>query len=232
VQAARRSKPPFRRRNRREPHTVTPFPGWEPLDNQQPSFVLGYDRVLLEEALRSARDAEEAFARGEEDVEAGRTAGTVLCAAGACEYKLSEYLAYAEFGREPIPGFTRVRALRGVTRRWRLLLSFFDNPRVSFEETPQIHALDCLFKLRNHMAHRNTEPLRPSSYPDRLAKCVGDGIIPARKAESADWTSVLFVHEVARWAAATARNWMAFVAFLPDMRFWDFPHPSNSRAWD
>ena len=50
----------------------------------------GFDSVLLGEAKRCAARAREAFDSGEQNVEWGASASTILCAAAACESRLSE----------------------------------------------------------------------------------------------------------------------------------------------
>src|SRR5882672_10594709 len=44
--------------------------------------------------------------------------------------------------------------------------------------------------------------------PPRLADCIRQKIVPARAAAGADWTSVVFVHEVATWAYRVAKGWV------------------------
>ena len=54
--------------------------------------VGGYDLVFLEEAKRAATRSLRASRRGEPRLEAGGAAAAVLCAAAACEARVSEFL--------------------------------------------------------------------------------------------------------------------------------------------
>lgn len=179
--------------------------------------VSGYDKVLLSEAQRSALRARDAFDRNATGEEAGASAAAILCAAAACEAALSEYIAYEEiWEKRQIEALEQIRGDRDGLRQWKRLIKLFDDT-YDFGSDGRYSALGCLFRLREHIAHRSAQFLEAGEYPVRLADCVRQGTIPVRPADhGVDWTSVIFVHEVAGWAAGTAAEWLeATQALLP-----------------
>lgn len=95
------------------------FPGWEPLRFDHPTMQFGYDTILLEEAIRAARRVGEASPRAR----LGAAAAAVLCAAAACEARMSEYLAMSEIGgTRTHPEIERLRREPDAARQWKRLL--------------------------------------------------------------------------------------------------------------
>src|SRR5690606_27979118 len=173
--------------------------------------VGGIDRILAEESVRSARRAKAAARRGSEAVESGATASAILCAAAACEARLSEHLAHAEFaGGDLAPEYARIRQDRRALRQWRDLFRI-ELPEFSVGEIQSYRQLGCLYKLRDTVAHRNARLVRLNTYPELLRPCIEQRVLPVREQEYFEWTSVVLVHEVASWSAHTAREWLELV---------------------
>ena len=170
--------------------------------------VGGYDTVLLEEAERCALRARSAGEDGSSREEAGATAAAILCASAACEARLSEYLAHCEFAGGDLPEeLARIRNNSNAREQWRDLLRHV-RPEYELGTSVEYLRLGCLFRLRDLVAHWNARLMELSSFPEAIAPCVQQGTLPVREAENADWTSVVFVHEVATWAAETAAEWL------------------------
>ena len=173
--------------------------------------VGGYDRVFLAEAQRAAVRSEEASRGGNSPVEAGATAAAILCAAAACEARLSEYLALSEFVDGTLTTeLEQLRTIWDAREQWNRLLAF-KAPMFDLGNSGEYRALACLFRLRDHIAHRHARISTLGTFPVKLDDCIRQGTIPVRRAERADWTSVLLLHEIARWAATTASDWLRVV---------------------
>lgn len=170
--------------------------------------VGGYDLVLLEEAWRGATRAQAALEGGRTGEEAGAAAATILCSSAACEARLSEYLAHSEFAHGDLPKeLLQVRSNSNAREQWRDLLKYV-RPSFDLGTSAEYLRLGCLFRLRDLVAHRNARTRLLDSWPPEIEPCIKQGTIPVRKAENADWTSVVFVAEVAAWAADVAREWL------------------------
>ena len=168
----------------------------------------GYDRVLLAESQRCAKRAEVAFTSKDNFEEAGASAAAVLCAAAACEARLSEYLVHYEMvSTEPPPWIEEIRKGRDARDQWREVLSRVA-PAFEPGSSRQYLALGCLLRLRDGIAHRGARIAAVDTFPPRLEDCVRQQVIPVRVAQGADWTSVVFVHEVGKWAHGAARSWL------------------------
>ena len=164
--------------------------------------------MLLAEARRSADRAVQAASVSDAAAQAGATAAAVLCAAAACEAWLSEYLTKVEFHEHGLPpALDELRGERDAREQWKKLLRL-RAPEFKCGESQLFLSLGCLFKVRDHIAHRHARFAPTGTMPERLADCVRQGTVPARAATGADWTSVIFVHEVATWAYETARDWI------------------------
>jgi hypothetical protein len=174
-----------------------------------PSITVGgYDHVLLAESERGALRAVEAAKATNATLQAGATASAVLCGAAACEARLSEYLARVEFHEHGlVPELQALRSEPDAREQWRKLLAL-RAPQFKPGESRLFLELGCLFKVRDHIAHRHARLAPAGSFPPKLADCIRQGIVPARAAAGADWTSVVFVHEVATWAYRTAKDWV------------------------
>ena len=173
--------------------------------------VGGYDQVLLHEAMDAARRAQAAFGKDDITVEAGATAAAVLCAAAACEAWLSEHLSRREFYEgKLLDNLEQIRRNWNAREQWRLLLREAA-PRFDCGTSTAYRALGCLFRVRDVVAHRNARIADLDSLPEGLNDCVRQGALPIRDATGVDWTSVVFVHEVATWAADTAKDWLDLV---------------------
>lgn len=117
---------------------VKRHPSMQPIDdNHLPAELLeelrargwrvavgGFDSVLLDEADRSAARAREAFNAGVGRLEWGASASAVLCAAAACESRLSEYLVHWEFASGDLPPeLAGIRSETNALSQWRTLLA-------------------------------------------------------------------------------------------------------------
>jgi hypothetical protein len=183
-----------------------------PGEPQASVLITGYDKVLLAEALSSATRAEDAGRRGDSRAEAGATAAAVLCAAAACEAKLSEYLAHWEFVAHETPAeISRIRTNPDARYQWKELLAH-RAPGYDCGTSKQFLALGCLFRVRDHIAHRHARSAALGSFPDRLDDCIRQGVIPVRRSKGLDWTSVIFLNEIGRWAANAAGAWLGEVS--------------------
>lgn len=170
--------------------------------------VSGYDQVLVEEAERAASRAQSALEKRDSGAEAGAAAAAILCSSAACESRLSEYLAHYEFASGPLPEeLRRVKSNRNARQQWRDLLRFL-RPDFDLGTSAEYRRLGCLFQLRDLVAHRNAKAIPLDTLPEGIEPCVRQRVIPVRRAENVDWTSIIFVAEVARWSARVAREWM------------------------
>ena len=168
----------------------------------------GYDRVLLDEAKRSAERARVALEGGRSGEEAGATASAILCSSAACEARVSEYLAHEELMKGPLDeALSQIRSNRNAREQWRDLLRHVA-PQFEAGRSTEYQQLGCLFRVRDLVAHRNARARELDTWPPLIEPCVRQGRIPVRDAQNADWTSVLFVAEVASWAASVAEDWL------------------------
>ncbi len=176
--------------------------------------VGGYDLVFLEEAKRAATRSLRASRRGEPRLEAGGAAAAVLCAAAACEARVSEFLTRWEAMLGPLPAeLDQARGNPDALEQWKIVVRFH-RPDFALGSSEEYRRLGCLFRLRDHVAHRHARLLQLDEWPRRLSDCVRQRTIPVRKAKASDWTSVIFVHEVAKWAAQTASAWLTLAGEL------------------
>lgn len=170
--------------------------------------VAGYDRVLLEEAARSAGRSREAVLRSDHRTEAGSAASAILCAAAACETKVSEYIAHWEFASGSLPHELQdVRETRNALQQWNKLVRFI-SPGTDLGSNREYEALGCLLRARDHIAHRSARLVPIGAWPPRLTACIRQGIIPVGDYRRADWTSLLMTAPVARWAVEVAEAWL------------------------
>lgn len=141
----------------------------------------GLDSVLLEEAEASAERAVEAFQSGRHRPEWGASAAAILCAAAACECRVSEYLAHWEFASGPLPAeLAAIRTQSDALEQWRTLLRN-RAPNYDLGGSRDYQQLGCLIRLRDLVAHRNAR-LRPvGTVPEQIADCVRQGVVPIRQ---------------------------------------------------
>jgi hypothetical protein len=168
----------------------------------------GLDSVLMEEAEVSAASALEAFQSGRRRPECGASASALLCAAAACECRVSEYLAHWEFAAGPLPAeLAAIRRESDALEQWRTLLRN-RAPNYDLGGSRDYQQLGCLVRLRDLVAHRNAR-LRPvGGVPAHIADCVRQGVVPIRQALTVEWPRAILVHEVAAWAVQTAKRWL------------------------
>ena len=174
----------------------------------------GFDSVLLGEAKRSAARAREAFDSGAQDIEWGAAASTILCAAAACESRLSEYLAHWEFALGDLP--TELATIRSETNalsQWRILLRY-RSPQFDIGSSREYARLGCLFRTRDVVAHRNARLRLIGSVPEQINDCMRQNVLPIRNTLSGEWPGVVLVHEVALWACKTAQEWLSISDLL------------------
>ena len=168
----------------------------------------GLDDILCEEAQASAIRASEAFQSKHVKRERGATAAAILCAAAACEARVSEFLAHWEFASGPLPeDLWAIRGKSGALEQWRILLRS-QAPDYCLEKSSEYQHLGCLFRLRDLVAHRNARLREVDSVPEQISDCVRQSVIPIRKTIGGEWVSVVLVYEVAEWAALAARQWL------------------------
>jgi hypothetical protein len=169
----------------------------------------GYDRILLGEARRSAGRAQTARDAKNSTFEWGATASAILCAAAACEARLSEYLAHWEFASGPLP--VELEAIRqewDAREQWHILLKNRAS-KYNLGSSREYLQLGCLMRLRDLVAHRNARLQRVGDVPSRIANCVRQRIIPISTSGGGDWPSIVLVSSVADWAVQTSDEWLA-----------------------
>jgi hypothetical protein len=168
----------------------------------------GLDSVLAQEAEISAVRAREAFKSGNPRSERGATATAILCAAASCECRISEYLAHWEFASGPLPPeLAAIRGQRDALEQWRLLLRN-RAPDYDLGSCREYQHLGCLLRLRDLVAHRNARLRLIGAVPEQISDGVRQGVIPIRQGIHGDWPNAVLVHEVADWAAQTAKRWL------------------------
>jgi hypothetical protein len=164
--------------------------------------------VLLDEADRSAARAREAFDAGVRQLEWGASASAVLCAAAACESRLSEYLAHWEFASGDLPPeLAAIRSETNALSQWRTLLAHH-SPDFDKGSSREYLRLGCLFRTRDVVAHRNARLRLIGGVPEQIADCVRQQVVPIRKQLTDEWPAGVLVHDVALWACETARDWL------------------------
>jgi hypothetical protein len=171
----------------------------------------GLYNVLVREARLAADRAFSAFQQRDVGGETGAAASALLCAAAACEARLSEYLAHYEVIGGPLPDeLEKCRQNPNAREQWRDLLRF-RVPTFDLGVCSEYLALACLFRLRDTVAHRSARLAMPGAVPDSIADCVRQLGIPLRDRRNRDWTSALLVHEVATWGVDVAEAWIKLV---------------------
>ena len=144
----------------------------------------------------------------------GATACAVMCAAAACEGRLSEYLAHWEFSSGPSPVELQViRREWDAREQWRILLKS-RAPEYNLGLSREYLQLGCLMRLRDLVAHRNARLQRIGEVPNRIAACVRQGVIPVSKSGGSDWPSVVLISLVADWAVKTSDECLALAEQL------------------
>src|SRR6266542_2860536 len=109
----------------------------------------GFDAVLLEESGRHAARAREAFDSRVERLEWGATASAVLCAAAACECRVSEYLAHWEFASGDLPPeLNAIRSDPSALSQWRTLVRY-RSPHFNIGTSSEYQRLGCLLRTRD-----------------------------------------------------------------------------------
>lgn len=168
----------------------------------------GFDSVLLDEAEQSAARALVASQVGRGRSEWGASASAILCAAAACECRVSEYLAHWEFASGELPPeLAAIRRVPDALAQWRALLRS-RAPSYDLSNSREYQQLGCLVRLRDVVAHRNSRWRQVGAVPEQISDCVRQHVIPIRQQLSTDWPSAVLVHEVAAWAATTSRQWL------------------------
>jgi len=176
--------------------------------------IAGYDQVLLEEAKRAATRSVRASNREKPRLEAGAASAAILCAAAACEAWVSEFLAHWEATGGDLPSALRsAREDHDALQQCKSIVRFH-RPQYPLGSDQRYMQLGCLFRLRDHIAHRNARGRHLDEWPAKLADCARQGAIPFHQSNGADWISVVLVHEVAKWAAETASGWLSLTAEL------------------
>jgi hypothetical protein len=175
-------------------------------------LIEGFDRIFLAESRKAAGRAWEGLARGDAPEVAGATAAAVLLAAAACEARLSEYVTKYE-GAIGASVVAEIRDEDKALEQWRILLK---NRAPTFRcgDSGAYRALGCLFELRNLVAHRNARYFLLGAWPDELKDCVRQKAIPVHRSAEIDWTSGVYVQQVAAWAAETAGDWLGTASEL------------------
>ena len=175
------------------------------------ALIYGFDAVLLAEARRAAIRSRRGARAGRDDLEGSGAYCAILTAAAACETWLSEYITLAELGFvQTLEELVKLRDERNALSQWKKAMKL-RTPEFDSGSSNEFRRLGCLFKLRDIAAHRNARILPLGTWPESIRSCVENGTIPVREVAASDWTSVAYVHEVAAWAASSARDWLVLV---------------------
>lgn len=174
----------------------------------------GYDLILLGEARRSAERAQTARNAKNSTLEWGATASAILCAAAACEARMSEYLAHWEFASGPLPAdLEAIRKKWDAREQWGILLRS-RAPDYDLGSSQTYRQLGCLMRLRDLVAHRNARLQRVGEVPSRIIDCVRQRVIPVSQSGGGDWPSVVLISAVADWAVEVSDEWLALAEQL------------------
>lgn len=180
-------------------------------DTEYAYLLGGLDKVLLREAASCADRSRLAADANDLSGEAGSACAAILAAAAACEARLSEYLAHEDcMGDGLSEELKNVRRNPNAREQWKDLLRI-RRPAFVSGSSREFGALGCLYKLRDLVAHRFAQLSMPEALPDSIVDCVRQRLIPSRRRDGAEWTTALFVHEVAAWAAETGNAWVELV---------------------
>ena len=176
--------------------------------------VAGFYRILLDQSAALADRAQLANTKGDRRDEVGASAASVLTAAGACDTFLSEFLTRAQMFRVlDTQAAGRIRSERDAAEQWKLLIkerasdstaAAAFNPSTSREYAN----IRCLLRLRNHVAHRHSRLTPADSWPQGLADCVAQKLIPVNDGRFFDWATAAYTHVVAAWAHSGASAWL------------------------
>lgn len=168
----------------------------------------GLHHIMSDEAKASVARAQE-FAKSENDrdKEMGTCASAIMCASSACEWSLSERIAYmTEFiGNTQ---YVNVRQIKDPSERWKKYM-LLHAPSFRPGSSSAFQALISLFALRNHIVHRHARALRLGDWPESLTQYITRGHIPADKDKiQNDWIEGVLTVRTANWAISTAERWL------------------------
>jgi len=167
----------------------------------------GFHKTLISQAKRSNKRANYASNSKMIDIESGETISTILCCAAACESAISEFIEHYIFSSGQLPKkLIEIRNERNALIQWKLLLKFQESELV-LSASKEYSNLDCLLKLRDSIAHRNSRLLKIGDFPVKLFPCIKNKTIPIDNDRGVDWTDLILTNQVSDWAIKTTNDW-------------------------
>jgi len=167
----------------------------------------GFHKTLILQAKRSNERANSANNSKLIDIETGETVSTILCCAAACESAISEFIEHHIFASGELPKeLIKIRDERNALIQWKLLLKFQDS-NIDLSDSQEYSNLDCLLKLRDSIAHRNSRLLKVGDFPEKLFPCIKNKTIQIDNDRGIDWTDLILTNQVSDWAIKTTIAW-------------------------
>ena len=167
----------------------------------------GFHEILILQAQRSNERANSANKSKLIDTETGETVSTILCCAAACESPISEFIEHHIFASGELPKeLIKIRDERNALVQWKLLLKFQDS-NIDLSTSKEYSNLDCLLKLRDSIAHRNSRLLKVGDFPEKLFPCIKNKTIKINNGRGIDWTDLILTNQVSDWAIKTTIEW-------------------------
>lgn len=167
----------------------------------------GFHEILILQAHRSNERANSANKSKLIGVETGETASTILCCAAACESPISEFIEHHTFASGDLPiELIKIRNERNILKQWKGLLKFQDS-NIDLTTSKEYNNLNCLFKLRDSIAHRSSRLLKVGDFPEKLFPCIKNKTIQIDNKRGVDWTDLILTNKVSNWAIKTTIDW-------------------------
>ncbi len=170
----------------------------------------GIYKIFLDHAKRSSNRALKAREKEEFEEEISESASSVLFSALSCESIVSEYITHFEFSSSEVPDeLLKLRSESDPLAKWKVLLKHGE-PNINLSSNISYLKLSCLIKLRNCIAHRKARLLKANSFPEEIAPCIKQKIIPEPSEFRGTWILTILNHDVATWAYEAAKEWLDF----------------------
>jgi hypothetical protein len=167
----------------------------------------GFHKILISQAQRSNVRANSANKSKLIDIETGETVSTILCCAAAFESAISEFIEHHIYASGELPKeLIKIRDERNALVQWKLLLKFQDS-NIDLSTSKEYSNLDCLLKLRDSIAHRNSRLLKVGDFPEKLFPCIKNKTIKINNGRGVDWTDLILTNQVSDWAIKTTIAW-------------------------
>lgn len=167
----------------------------------------GFQEILIFQAKRSNKRANSASKSKMIDIESGESISTILCCAAAIESAISEFIEHYIYASADLPKeLIKIRNERNELIQWKLLLKFQES-KLDLSTSKEYSNLDCLLKLRDSIAHRNSRLLKVGDFPEKLFPCIKNKTIKIDNERGVDWTDLILTNQVSNWAIKTTIEW-------------------------